>query len=195
MSVKSLIVIGASSGGLDALNRILNEMPPHFETPVVIVVHFPRNADIILESVFHVPQGVKILEAQDKMPIESSHIYFAPSGYHLLFEKNKCFALTQDEPVNFSIPSIDVVFESAARVFGKDMTGVLLTGASEDGAKGLLEVQNYGGKTYVQDPSSAAMPVMPEAALKIMKPSAVLPLKEIGETLFKNSNGGSAWIA
>jgi two-component system chemotaxis response regulator CheB len=183
--MSELIAIGASSGGLEAINKILALMPVYFATPVVLVIHFPRNADVILDSVFHIPQGVSIQEVQDKMTIESQNIYFAPPGYHLLVEKNRTFSLNQDDPVNFSIPSIDVFFESAAEVYRHKLIGVLLTGANSDGANGLKVIQEFGGTTYVQNPTTAAMPVMPEAALRIMQPDGVLNLQEIGMKLFE----------
>lgn len=108
---------------------------------------------------------MRVKEAEDKEPIAPSTLYFSPSDYHLLIEPDRTFSLSLDPPVNFSRPSIDVLFESAADAFGPDLTGVVLTGANEDGAVGLKAICQGGGTALVEDPDGAYARAMPQAAL------------------------------
>jgi two-component system chemotaxis response regulator CheB len=103
----------------------------------------------------------------------------APPGYHVLIESDRSIALSTDEPVHYSRPSIDVLFESAAEVFGKRLLGVIVSGASADGAAGLKAIAEHGGTTIVQRPAEAEQAVMPRAAIETVTPSAVLPLEHI----------------
>jgi two-component system chemotaxis response regulator CheB len=127
--------------------------------------------------------ALPVKEAEDKEPLAPSTVYVAPPNYHLLLETQGYFSLSVDDPVLFSRPAIDVLFESAADAFGRSLLGLLLTGASEDGARGLCRIQQAGGLTLVQAPSTAAVRIMPEAALRLSAPSHVLPLNEIGPFL------------
>lgn len=181
--IQKLIVIGASAGGIPATQKILSGLRSDFPYPIVIVMHLPAQAKVNFALGYSRFTKLKMLEIEDKMPIENSTIYFAPPGYHSQIESEGSFSLSRDEPVQFSRPSIDVLFESAAQAFGEKIVGILLTGANTDGALGLKEIQASGGLTIVQNPITAEIPSMPQAALKIMEPTYILDLPEISKIL------------
>lgn len=173
-----LIVVGASWGGLNALTVLVRALPPDFVVPVVIVQHRGPDAESFLSGLLQQWTGRKILEPEDKNPIEPGHIYVAPANYHLLVETGH-FSLTTEAPVRYSRPSIDVLFGSAAHAYGKKLIGVVLTGANEDGSRGLKCVDEYGGYCVVQDPATAEVATMPAAALRRVPRAAVVPLSGI----------------
>lgn len=167
------VVIGASAGAVQALLAILPALPASFALPVLVVVHVPSDRDNVLVPLLQAKCRLTVKEAEDKEPIAGGVIYFAPSDYHLLVEADRSLALSIDEPVNFSRPSIDVLFQSAADVYGAELVGVILTGANNDGAAGLKAVVDAGGVAVVQDAAEAYAAVMPEAAHKA-SPSAII---------------------
>ncbi len=167
------VVIGASAGAVQALLAILPALPASFALPVLVVVHVPSDRDNVLVPLLQAKCRLTVKEAEDKEPIAGGVIYFAPSDYHLLVEADRSLALSIDEPVNFSRPSIDVLFQSAADVYGAELIGVILTGANNDGAAGLKAVVDAGGVAVVQDAAEAYAAVMPEAAYKA-SPSAII---------------------
>jgi two-component system, chemotaxis family, protein-glutamate methylesterase/glutaminase len=170
------VVIGASAGGIDALFALLEPLQPPQRAPVIIVLHLPEQYESRLASVFGQRTRVPVEEAQPHAPVAGGTIYFAPAGYHLLVEADRSFSLSCDPPVLFSRPSIDVLFESCAEAYGERLVGMVLTGANEDGARGLAAIQAMGGLAAVQDPATAAHPTMPEAAVRLAQPEFVLPL-------------------
>jgi two-component system chemotaxis response regulator CheB len=178
------VVIGTSAGGSRALAIVLPLLPAGYPAPVIIVQHLHPHQDT---ASFLVAQrnhcALVVKEAEDKEPIEPGVIYFAPPNYHLLIEDNRVFALSIDARVNFSRPSIDVLFESAADVYAPHLVGVILTGANQDGAAGLRRVKERGGLTVVLDPDTAEVSAMPGAALEVAVPDYVLRLDEIGRLL------------
>jgi len=177
-----LIVIGTSWGGLEALQRLLENLPDELEVPIAIAQHRgPDSPDRGLERILQRGTSRSIREVDDKEPIERSRIYLAPPDYHLLVERGS-FALSTEERVRYARPSIDVLFESAADAYGEDVIGVVLTGANEDGAAGLRRIVDRGGIAIVQDPDTAARRTMPDAALAAAA-ATVLPLEEIGPYL------------
>lgn len=163
---RKVVVIGASAGAVQALLAILPALPASFAAPVLVVVHIPPDRENMLVPLLRSKCRITVKEAEDKEPIEGGVVYFAPSDYHLLVEKSQCLALSTDEAVNFSRPSIDVLFESAADAFGADLVGVILTGANHDGAAGLRKIQAAGGAVIVQDRAEAYATAMPDAALR-----------------------------
>lgn len=183
-----LIAVGASAGGVQAFEKILSGLKPDFEVPLVFLIHLPAQSRIDFQTVFARVISRRVHEVEDKMPIEREHIYFAPPAYHTQIEKEGYFSLSMDSPVQYSRPSIDVLFESMAVAFGEKSVGVLLTGANEDGARGLRHIQESGGLTIVQDPETAEMPTMPTAALRMMEPTYVAPLSEIVQILNRFSS-------
>lgn len=177
------IVIGASAGGVEALSLLLPAIPRSYRGAVLVVLHLPRERPSLLVNIFAPKCALAVREAEDKERVAPGTIYFAPSDYHLLVERGPELALSVDAPVNFSRPSIDVLFESAADVYGSRLLGIILTGASDDGAQGLEAVYRAGGVTCVQDPATAYMPLMVEAALRRVRADHVLGLAELAERL------------
>ena len=183
------LVIGASAGGISALRAILPALSPRLSMPVVVVVHMPDVRDSMLAEVFQPHLRIPSRQAQDKQQLDAGVVYFAPPGYHLSIERERCFSLSQEEPVHFSRPAIDILMESAADAYGARLAGILLTGASNDGAAGMAAIGAAGGLTIVQDPASAEIPTMPAAAIRLRAPDLVLPLPELRTllTMLENS--------
>ncbi|MDB5982145.1 MAG: chemotaxis protein CheB [Pseudomonas sp.] len=189
-SVKALpivdaIVVGASAGGVDALMTLFRGLPLGFALPVIVVLHLPNDRSSRLAEVFRQHLRIPVKEVDDKETIVPGTLYFAAAGYHLSVESDFSLSLSLEERVHFSRPSIDILFESAADAYGPRLAGVLLTGASEDGARGLAWIKDRGGFTVVQDPDSAQVPTMPQAALALRTPDYVLSLNDIGQLLIE----------
>ena len=179
MEKKDIIIIGGSAGSIEVMMRILPLIPANFPIPVILVLHRKSSTENITASVFQSKSEITIIEAEDKMKIESGYIYLAPSGYHLLFEKDKSFSMDFSEKVNYSRPSIDVSMESIVDVYKNKIIGILLTGANSDGAKGLRHIKEAGGLTIIQSIDSSIMAEMPLAALKLFEPNKMLNPEEI----------------
>ncbi|MDT4953898.1 MAG: two-component system, chemotaxis family, protein-glutamate methylesterase/glutaminase [Acidobacteriota bacterium] len=179
-----IVVIGASYGGLSALQILLSELSPEFPLPVVIVQHRRKDGDDGLCEYLRKRSRLPFIEPNDKEKVEPGCVYLAPRDYHLLIEKS-IFALSTESPVGFARPSIDVLFESAADVYHERIIGVILTGANRDGARGLAKIKSFGGMALVQDPESAESPAMPEAAISATAVDRILPLPEIAPFLNK----------
>jgi two-component system chemotaxis response regulator CheB len=177
------VVIGASAGAIGALSAILPELPADFALPVLIVVHIPPEGRTGLPELYAKRCQLPVKEAEDKEEIQPGTIYFAPPNYHLLVEPDFRIALSNEEPVLYSRPAIDLLFESAADAYGTGLTAVVLTGASSDGANGLSAVARAGGVTVVQDPATAESGAMPRAALDTCPNSRVLDLPQISTFL------------
>ena len=177
-----IVVVGASWGGLHALSVLVGGLPRAFVAPVVIVQHRSRDAHSFLGELLQDHTPLPVCEVEDKQPIAPGQIYLAPADYHLLVEDGH-FALTVDEPVRFSRPSIDVTFSSAADSFGARVVGVALTGANDDGAAGLRRIVDRGGRALVQDPAGAEVRTMPAAALRAVPSAEVVGLEELPERL------------
>ncbi|MBX3620349.1 MAG: chemotaxis protein CheB [Rhizobacter sp.] len=177
------VVVGASAGGVEALAVLLPLLPATLAVPVMTVVHLPRERRSLLVDIFSPRCARPVCEAQDKEPVAPGTVYFAPADYHLLVDEGPSLALSVDEPVNYSRPSIDVLFESAADVYGPRLVGIVLTGASQDGAAGLAAVHRAGGVTVVQRPGDAHSSYMPASALRATPADFVLPLEGIADLL------------
>jgi two-component system chemotaxis response regulator CheB len=173
------IVIGASAGGVEALSAVLCALPAGLRATVFVVLHLPREGPSLLVDIFSPRCSLPVREVRDKEPVSGGTIYVAAPDYHLLLDEGPRLALSVDDPVNYSRPSIDVLFESAADVYGDRLMGIILSGGNDDGAAGLRSVQRNGGIAVVQDPASAQVPVMPAAALKCCQPDYVLALDQI----------------
>ena len=176
-----LIAVGVSAGGLLALRAIVSGLPASFDIPIAVVQHRSRDSELLcelLQECSHLEVG----EASDKESIVPGRVYVAPPDYHLMVESGY-FALSTDEPVRFSRPSIDVMFASAADAYGVDVIGVVLTGANSDGSRGLRKIVDRGGHAIVQDPATAEVRVMPQAALRAVPEACVLPLEGIPQYL------------
>lgn len=182
MSHIDAIVIGASAGGVEAINSLLSKLEAQLSVPILVVIHVAARS-IFFPEAFYSGKDLKLKEAEDKDCLEPGCIFFAPADYHLLVEKNHTLSLSSEEPVLYSRPSIDVLFKSAADVYGASLLGILLTGANEDGADGLFEIKKQGGLAIVQDPKTAQCDMMPQSALKLFRPDHVLSPAKIGELL------------
>lgn len=178
----SIVVVGASWGGLAALSRLIGDLPGDFEVPIAVVQHRSRNADNLLASLLQDVSPLRVVDVEDKEPLAGRTVYIAPANYHLLVEKGH-FSLTTDPLVRFSRPSIDVTFISAADTYQRATIGVVLTGANDDGSRGLRRIVDRGGRAVVQDPATAESPVMPLAARQIVPEADVVPLAGIAERL------------
>ena len=177
------IVIGASAGAVQALSIVLPALPAGYPLPVLVVVHIPADRSDLLATLFESKCRVMAKEAEDKEPILPGVVYFGPSDYHLQVEDGRTVSLSSDELVHFSRPSIDVLFESAADVYGPRLVGVILTGANADGADGLSRVAQGGGLALVEDPQTAFQAAMPAAALARSKGARAMSLDAIAEFL------------
>lgn len=177
------IAVGASAGGVEALLNIFTPLRKGFSLPVLVVLHLPDERNSQLAQVFRHRLAIPVEEARDKQDIRPGTLYVATPGYHLSIEADRSLSLSLEAPVHHSRPSIDVLFESAADVYGPGLLAVVLTGANSDGAKGLARVKELGGITVVQDPKEAQVSTMPEAALALHEPDHILTLQGIGQLL------------
>jgi two-component system, chemotaxis family, protein-glutamate methylesterase/glutaminase len=183
-----IVVIGTSLGGLRALGVLLGGLPPDFALPIAIVQHRHNASDDALDAFLQGYCAAPVVEVEDKVAIRPGHIYLAPRDYHLLVEAHS-FALSTESPVWYARPSIDVLFESAADSYGRYTIGVILTGASQDGARGLAAIKARGGLAVVQEPDTAECRVMPEAAIAATAVDNILPLPEIAPFLARIGQG------
>jgi two-component system chemotaxis response regulator CheB len=178
-AIVKAVVIGASAGAVQALQTVLPALPPTYALPVLVVVHVPSDRSNVLLPLFQAKCRITVKEAEDKERMTGGVIYFAPSDYHLLVEADGSLALSTDEAVNYSRPSIDVLFESAADAYGSELVGVILTGANNDGAAGLKAVMDAGGVAIVEDPAGAYASAMPHAALEACPSATTMNLNAI----------------
>jgi len=177
------IVIGASAGGLLALSGILETLPASFPLPVVVIQHRAKDERSLLGEVLQAKCRIRVKEADEKELLTGSTVYLGPAGYHLLIEKNRSFSLSCEPPVHFSIPSIDVLFETASGAYGSGLIGIILTGANKDGAAGIRAIRKQGGTTIAQNPAGAQFPAMPLAAIATGSVQHILDLVEINRFL------------
>ncbi|HEY0714325.1 MAG TPA: chemotaxis protein CheB [Polyangia bacterium] len=173
------VVVGGSAGGIEAMLTLLPEVPAACRVPILIVFHLPRERQSLLPDIFSPHCSRPVKEAEDKEAVVAGTVYTAPPDYHLQVDEGPRLSLCYDEPINWSRPSIDALFFSAADVYRESLLAVLLSGGNQDGAAGLVAVRERGGLTVVQDPATAACPTMPNEALRLGPPDAVLNLSEI----------------
>lgn len=181
MNATSLVVIGGSAGSLGVLLQMLPGLSRPLAVPVIIVLHRKNYADSVLSDLLGTRTALQVKEAEEKDVLQPGSIYLAPPDYHLLLESNGTLSLDYSEKVNFSRPSIDVTFSSAARLYGPRLLAILLSGANADGAEGLRDVAATGGLAAVQDPETAEVPYMPEQALEQVGVSKTLKAAEIAD--------------
>ena len=182
MSEISLIVVGASWGGLAALSKLVGMLPADFGVPMVVVQHRSRHADNLLAGLLQEKSALRVVDVEDKEPLAPRSVYIAPANYHMMVDDGH-LTLTTDPMVRFSRPSIDVTFTSAGDAYPDRTLGVVLTGANEDGSRGLRHIVNRGGRAIVQDPETAESKAMPTAALLAVPEAEVLPLEKIPSRL------------
>jgi two-component system chemotaxis response regulator CheB len=177
------IAIGGSWGGMEAVGKILSGLPESFSIPIIVILHRLKNVESELPRLIAKKTKLKVKEIDEKEEMKAGYVYIAPANYHVLVEMDKTFSLCVSELVHYSRPSLDVFFQSAAYVFKRSLIGVVLTGANRDGSEGMLEIQQHGGLTIVQDPAEAEVDTMPKATIKLIKADYILPLEGIKELL------------
>lgn len=177
-----VIVVGTSWGGLAALRTLVGGLPPAYDIPIAIVQHRHRDSDAMLARFLQEHTQLLVCEIEDKQPIESGGVFIAPANYHMLVEHGH-FSLSLEAPVRYSRPSIDVALTSAAAAYGHRAVGVVLTGANADGAEGLRRIADAGGLAVIQDPATAAVDIMPVAAIRAVPTARVFPIERIASFL------------
>ena len=177
------VVIGCSAGGLEALRRLLAPLPAGFPLPIVVIAHTSADSVSLLPSLLGRVCALPVIEAEDKMPAEPGRIHIGPPGYHLLVEEDQTFSLSVDDRVCNVRPSIDVLFESAADVWGDGLIGVILTGANSDGTAGHKAIKGAGGYGIAEDPKTAFAETMPRSAISAGVVDRILSLDAIGKCL------------
>jgi two-component system chemotaxis response regulator CheB len=181
------VVIGTSAGGLYVMIRILKLLPRNFTIPIIVVQHRSRDERTLLEEVLQQKSNLRIKQADEKELIQPGTVYFAPPDYHLLIEHDGTFSLSFDPPVNYSRPSIDVLFETAADVYRQRLLGIILTGANKDGAYGIKKIALMGGTTIAQQPENADYPEMPKSAISTGYVQHILDPEAIGKFLLDST--------
>lgn len=182
----SVVGIGTSWGGLAALTTLLSGLPADFSIPMVVVQHRSADSERLLAQLLQDATDLRVCEIEDKDELTPGTVHIAPANYHVLIEEGYV-SLTVEEPVRFSRPSIDVMLTSAADTYGSAVIGVVLTGANEDGARGLADIVKRGGRALVQDPKTAEIPIMPAAAIRAVPTAEVLQLKTLVSRLIELS--------
>ncbi|AXY73413.1 chemotaxis protein CheB [Paraflavitalea soli] len=188
--VIQLIVIGGSAGSLDVILKLIPALHPRLPVAIIIVTHRKPSNDEILVDLLNAKSTWPVKEAEEKEPVEPNTIYIAPTDYHLLLEKDHTFSLDVSEKVNYSRPSIDITFESAAEAYGPSLLGILLSGANADGVDGMKSIKSHGGTCLVQDPDSADVDYMPRQAVEQVQVDKVLPADQLAgfiNSLFLNT--------
>lgn len=179
------VVVGVSTGGVSALKILLEGLPRDFPVPVLIVTHIAPSSDDGLAVLLDSHCTIRVKEADEQENLVAGTVYLAPANYHLLVERSGTLSFSIDPPVNFARPSVDVLFETAAEVYGSALIGIILTGAGNDGSKGLVKIKESGGVTIVQDPADAEMESMPRSALQLLKADHLVGLNEISGLLVR----------
>jgi len=182
----SIVAMGTSWGGLSAMSKLLGSLPEGFAILIVLVQHRSKDCDRLLVQLLQDATDLKVCEIEDKDVMRAGTVHVAPADYHVLVESGY-LSLTLEEPIRFSRPSIDVMFTSAADAYGPATIGVILTGANEDGARGLADIAKRGGCALIQDPKTAEIKMMPEAALKAAPTAEVFSLDDLAPRLIELS--------
>jgi two-component system chemotaxis response regulator CheB len=186
----SIVAMGTSWGGLSALTKLLGELPEEFPIPIVVVQHRSKDSDRLLAQLLGDATPLKVCEVDDKDALCAGTVHIAPANYHILVESGY-LSLSTEEPVRYSRPSIDVMFASAADTYRSETIGVILTGANEDGARGLSHIVKRGGHALIQDPKTAEIRIMPEAALHSVPTAEVVKLDKLAPRLLELSRGAA----
>jgi two-component system chemotaxis response regulator CheB len=184
MSAIQIVALGASLGGLQAVQTLLRGIPADFGCSMVLAQHRRPDPDSMLVELLARYCALRVIEPEDKTPLEPNTLYVAPGDYHMLVEDGHV-ALSVDAPVCYARPSIDVLFESVADAYGPAAVAVMLTNSNEDGAVGALAIKRAGGVVLVQDPDSAESPVGPLSVIASTPVDAVLKIEAIAGELNK----------
>ncbi|MFQ3575247.1 MAG: chemotaxis protein CheB [Cytophagales bacterium] len=179
------VVIGGSAGSFQVITKILNEINPEFELPIIMALHRLKHVRNGFVEALSIKSKKIIIEPEDKESIKKGMVYLAPANYHLCVELGNYFSLSTEEMVNNSRPAIDITIDTASYVYKQKIIGILLSGANRDGAMGMKKLKDRGGYTIVQEPSECTISTMPDAALKITEIDQVLKTAQIIEFLNK----------
>jgi len=182
MATRDIIVIGTSSGGVQALSTLVSDLSPALPAAVFIVLHVPSNVPSLLPRILARQTSLVVAHAVDGEPIKHGRVYVAPPDQHLLIETGH-ISLVHGPKENLHRPSIDALFRSAAHWAGPRVIGVVLTGARDDGTVGMRAIKLRGGIGIVQDPFEAPYPSMPLSVLRDVKVDYRVPLGEIATLL------------
>ncbi|HET7614379.1 MAG TPA: chemotaxis protein CheB [Gemmatimonadaceae bacterium] len=180
----SVVALGTSWGGLSAMTKLLGALPAGYPIPIVVVQHRSKDSDMLLVRLLQDTTELNVCEIEDKDVLCAGTVHIAPADYHVLIEPGY-LSLSIEEPVRFSRPSIDVMFTSAADTYASGAIGVVLTGANEDGARGLAKIVRAGGRAVVQDPKTAEIPIMPAAAIRAVPTAEIVPLDKLAPRLIQ----------
>ncbi len=174
-----IVLIGGSAGSFQPIKLLLEKLPTEFTYSIVLCLHRPKNVKKGFAEALSIGISHTVLEPYDKEKILQNKIYLAPSNYHLLIDEKKTIHLSTEEPVNYSRPSIDLMFESAAYALKDKVVGILYSGANQDGALGMKKIKENNGLTIIQNPNESTVPTMPKSALSVTPIDLVLSSKEI----------------
>ena len=181
--VRNVLVIGASAGGITAIQPVINDLSPKMDLAVVVVVHVSSKSNsTLIAKIFQRNTGLKCIEASDGMGIQKGHLYVAPPEHQLMFAGSQLKVSRGSNKTRYR-PSIDVLFKSAAANFGYRTIGIILTGLFGDGTLGMEAIKSRGGICIIQDPGEAKFSDMPLNVLKKVKVDHQAPLKEISGIL------------
>jgi len=180
-----LIVIGGSAGSLQVILEMIKKINEKLDFAILLVVHRKAHSNNILQTLLQQFSPVEVIEIEDKTEIQNNKIYIAPADYHLLFENKNIMSLDSSEKMNYSRPSIDVTFKSAAEIYGERMIGVLLSGANADGVEGLAYIKKNNGKVWIQDPETAEVDYMPRQAAQQIDYDLLIEPKNLAECINK----------
>ena len=181
------IVIGASTGGFYALKRLIGALPGDFVLPILIVQHISPNSDNFMATYLNDISKVRVKEADEKEVITPGTVYIAPPNYHMLVEENFTIGLSTEDKFNYARPSVDILFETAVYTYQSELIGIVLTGANNDGAKGLRAIKDAGGLTIAQLPAEAEAYMMPQSAIDLTSPDHILTIDNIAKLLIEIS--------
>ena len=178
-----IVVIGGSAGSFSVISNILANINPSFKIPIVLCLHRLKHVRSGLVEAINLKSTITVLEPNDKEKLQYNRVYLAPANYHLFLELDGSIALSTEESLNHSRPSIDNTLSSAAYVYRHKVLGILLTGANKDGANGMKDISDKNGFTIIQDPATCDIDTMPKAALKLFNPNLICSPKEIVQYL------------
>lgn len=176
-----LIIIGGSAGSLKVILEMIKNLNDHINVSVLLVLHRKAHSTNILQALLQQLSPLEVVEIDDKTEIESNKIYITPADYHLLFENKKIMSLDSTEKMNYSRPSIDVTFKSAAEIYGESLIGVLLSGANADGVEGLSYIKKNDGQVWIQDPDTAEVDYMPRHAMAAVQYDRIIQPGDLSE--------------
>ena len=178
-NIYKAVVIGGSAGSFQGVTKILSQLPPDFDLPIIMCLHRLKHVRNGFVEALCIKSIRPVSEPTDKESIKKGGIYLAPANYHLSVELGNSFSLSTEEMINNSRPAIDVTLETAAYVYRQKLVGILLSGANRDGAMGMKKIKDRGGLTIVQEPSECMIDTMPSAALQLTQIDYVLKVDEI----------------